>query len=528
MRAMRKHVQVRRLGDTADSRSVVPPGDVLVFLTGMEEIEACCFELTERMERVRKKAEEDGGEKAASKVPPLLVLPMYSQLSSDLQARIFQPAPKGCRKCIVATNVAETSLTVDGILYVVDAGYQKYKVYSAKMGMDALQVYPSSQAAANQRSGRAGRTGPGTCYRMYTEHAFIHEMLESAVPEIQRTNLAQVVLLLKGLGVENLLNFDFLDAPPKDILVASMHQLYVLGALDARGALTDLGRALAELPLEPALGKLLVLGCKAGCTNEALAVSAMLSVPPVFFRPSDRQEAADAAREKFIVADSDHLTLLNVYEQWRRARGRGGAAWCDKHYLHVRALQKADEVRGQLSDVLTQRLREEVGRGAGAGAGASGTVDGWEAVRRCVAAAYAHHAARSRGVGQYVDVRSGVSAALHGTSALYGSAADAEYIVYHELILLNGKEYVNQATAVDPRWLAEDAPLFFSVIEGGAEARLRVKSKDAEIKAFLAGEAAKMAEDAAGVVARRGGGGGGGGGSVGVGGWKRRRGRGGL
>lgn len=139
-----------------------PPGDILIFMTGQEEIEATCFALQERLEHL--------GEGVA----PILILPIYSQLPSDLQAKIFDKAPDGSRKCIVSTNIAETSLTVDGIIYVIDTGFVKMKVYNPKIGMDALTVFPESQAAANQRSGRAGRTGPGTCWRLFTESAYKH------------------------------------------------------------------------------------------------------------------------------------------------------------------------------------------------------------------------------------------------------------------------------------------------------------------------------------------------------------------
>lgn len=157
------------------------PGDILIFMTGQEDIEGTCAVLAEKMEQL--------GDDA----PPLLVLPMYSQLPADLQAKIFEAAPKGVRKCIVSTNVAETSLTVDGIKYVIDSGFCKLKVYNPKIGMDALLVTPVSKANANQRSGRAGRTGPGFCFRLYTERQFREELMEASVPEIQRTNLGNVV-----------------------------------------------------------------------------------------------------------------------------------------------------------------------------------------------------------------------------------------------------------------------------------------------------------------------------------------------
>ncbi|GLE00514.1 hypothetical protein PINS_up009271 [Pythium insidiosum] len=304
-----------------------PPGDVLVFMTGQEDIEATCFVLAERMARV------DGA-------PPLMVLPMYSQLPADLQAKIFDASD--VRKCIVSTNIAETSLTVDGIRYVVDTGYCKVKVYNPKIGMDALQVSPVSQQNANQRAGRAGRTGPGVCFRLYTERQFVHEMLEAQVPEVQRTNLGAIVLLLKSLGVRNLLEFDFMDPPPQDNIVNSMYQLWVLGALDNTGELTDMGRKMVVFPLDPPLAKMLLFSEQLGCSAEVLVIVSMLSVPSVFFRPKDRAEESDACREKFFVPESDHLTLLNVYNQWK-ANGYS-SQWCTAHFIHAKGLRKAREV----------------------------------------------------------------------------------------------------------------------------------------------------------------------------------------
>ncbi len=261
-----------------------PPGDVLIFMTGQEEIEATCFALQERLDHL------------GEEIPPLMILPIYSTLPSDLQAKIFDKAPDGTRKCIVSTNIAETSLTVDGIIYVIDTGYVKMKVYNSKVGMDALTVYPCSQAGANQRAGRAGRTGPGTCWRLFTESAFAHEMLQTTVPEIQRTNLANVVLLLKSLNVQDVGDFDFMDPPPAENIAAASYQLWILGALGDNGALTKLGRRMAEFPLDPSLAKMLLVGEEMRCSEEVLTVVSMLSVPSVFFRPPDRAEEADAVR----------------------------------------------------------------------------------------------------------------------------------------------------------------------------------------------------------------------------------------
>lgn len=415
------------------------PGDILIFMTGQDEIEATCYALQDRMDQLASKKE----------APKLLILPIYSQLPADLQAKIFENAEDGARKCIVATNIAETSLTVDGIFYVIDTGYGKIKVYNPRMGMDALQVFPVSRAAADQRAGRAGRTGPGTCYRLYTESAYLNEMLPSPVPEIQRTNLGNVVLLLKSLKIDNLLDFDFMDPPPQENILNSMYQLWVLGALNNVGDLTSIGWKMVEFPLDPPLAKMLLMGEQLGCINEVLTIVSMLSVPSVFFRPKDRAEESDAAREKFFVPESDHLTLLNVYLQWKSNDYRGD--WCNDHYLHVKGLRKAREVRSQLLDILKTLKIPLTSCGPD-----------WDVVRKAICSAYFHNAARLKGVGEYVNCRNGMPCHLHPSSALYGLGYTPDNVVYHELIL-TAKEYMQCATAVEPQWLAELGPMFFSV-----------------------------------------------------------------
>lgn len=317
-----------------------PPGDILVFMTGQEDIEVTCSVIEDRLSTLDDPA-------------PLAVLPIYSQMPADLQAKIFLPTPDGRRKVVVATNIAETSLTVDGILYVVDAGYSKLKMYNPRLGMDALQITPISQANCGQRTGRAGRTGPGVCHRLFTESAFLNELFPTNIPEIQRTNLANTVLLLKSLGVKNLLEFDFMDPPPQENILNSMYQLWVLGALDNIGDLTPTGKKMADFPMEPSLAKMLIVANDFGCSSEMLTIVSMLSVPSPFYRPPQRQEESDAAREKFFVPESDHLTLLHVYSQWKSNGYRDD--WCIRHFLHPKLLRKAREVRGQLEDIMKQQ-----------------------------------------------------------------------------------------------------------------------------------------------------------------------------
>jgi pre-mRNA-splicing factor ATP-dependent RNA helicase DHX38/PRP16 len=413
------------------------PGDILVFLTGQEDIEALCEIVPERLAQV------------GEGLPELLMRPIYSTMPADLQARIFEPAPPGKRKCVVATNIAETSITVDGIKYVIDSGLCKLKVFNARIGIDSLQVTPISQANARQRAGRAGRTAPGVCFRMYTERAYRDELLPSTVPEIQRANLGSIVLLLKSLGVGQLLEFDFMDPPPQDTLVQSLHQLWMLGALDAAGELTPLGRRMAEFPLDPPLARMILEAERLGCAAEALTIVSMLSVPSVFFRPRHREAEADQAREKLFVPESDHLTLLNVYQQWKRHDHR--ADWCQEHFIQLKAMRRVREVRAQLVELMrAQKLSLD-------SAGSD-----WDLVRRALAAAYVDKVARLKGIGEYVNMRTGVPCYLHPTSALYGLGFTPDYVVYHELTLTT-KEYMQCVTAVDPVWLAEAAPNLFTL-----------------------------------------------------------------
>ncbi|EON97291.1 putative pre-mrna-splicing factor atp-dependent rna helicase prp16 protein [Phaeoacremonium minimum UCRPA7] len=441
-------------------------GDILVFMTGQEDIEVTCELIRERLD-------------ALNDPPKLSILPIYSQMPADLQAKIFDRAAPGVRKCIVATNIAETSLTVDGIMYVVDAGYSKLKVYNPRMGMDTLQITPISQANSSQRSGRAGRTGPGKAFRLYTEKAFKDELYIQTIPEIQRTNLANTVLLLKSLGVRDLLDFDFMDPPPQDTITTSLFDLWALGALDNLGELTDLGGKMNAFPMDPPLAKLLIMSEEYGCSEEMVTIVSMLSVPNVFYRPKERQEESDAAREKFFVPESDHLTYLHVYSQWK-ANGYSDS-WCIRHFLHSKSLRRAKEVREQLLDIMRMQKMEMVSCGTD-----------WDIIRKCICSGYYHQAAKVKGIGEYINLRTSVTVQLHPTSALYGLGFLPDYVVYHELILTS-KEYMSTVTSVDPHWLAELGGVFYSVKEKGYSARdKRVTETEFNRKMEIE---AKMAED---------------------------------
>lgn len=246
------------------------PGDLLLFLTGQEEIEEACKRIKREMDTLG----PDVGE--------LKCIPLYSTLPPNLQQRIFEAAPPNKpngvgRKVVVSTNIAETSLTIDGVVFVIDPGFAKQKVYNPRIRVESLLVSPISKASAQQRAGRAGRTRPGKCFRLYTEKAYKNEMQDNTYPEILRSNLGSVVLQLKKLGIEDLVHFDFMDPPAPETLMRALELLNYLAALDDDGNLTELGAIMAEFPLDPQLAKMLIASCNHNCSNEILSITAMLS-----------------------------------------------------------------------------------------------------------------------------------------------------------------------------------------------------------------------------------------------------------
>ncbi|KFB48712.1 hypothetical protein ZHAS_00016714 [Anopheles sinensis] len=410
-----------------------PPGDVLLFLTGQEEIDTACEILYERMKSL------------GPDVPELIILPVYSALPSEMQTRIFDPAPPGSRKVVIATNIAETSLTIDGIYYVVDPGFVKQKVYNSKTGMDSLVVTPISQAAAKQRAGRAGRTGPGKAYRLYTERAYRDEMLPTPVPEIQRTNLATTVLQLKTMGINDLLHFDFMDAPPVESLVMALEQLHSLSALDNEGLLTRLGRRMAEFPLEPNLSKLLIMSVALQCSDEVLTIVSMLSVQNVFYRPKDKQALADQKKAKFNQIEGDHLTLLAVYNSWKN--NKFSNAWCYENFVQIRTLKRAQDVRKQLLGIMDRHKLDVVSAG-------KNTVR----VQKAICSGFFRNAAKKDPQEGYRTLVDSQVVYIHPSSALFNR--QPEWVVYHELVQTT-KEYMREVTTIDPKWLVEFAPAFF-------------------------------------------------------------------
>lgn len=412
------------------------PGDILLFLTGKEEIDTSCEILYERMKAL------------GPSVPELVILPIYGALPSETASRIFEPPPPGGRKVVIATNIAETSITIDGIYFVIDPGFVKQTAYDAKLGMDRLQVTPISQAQAKQRAGRAGRTGPGKCFRLYTETAFQSEMLPTTIPEIQRQNLSNTILMLKAMGINDLLGFDFMDPPPTNTMLTALEELYALSALDDEGLLTRLGRRMADFPMDPALAKSLIMSVELGCSDEMLSIVAVISaVQTVFHRPKDKQQQADQKKARFHDPAGDHLTILNVYNGWRNA-GRNDA-WCFENFIQPRNMRRSEDVRKQLVQILERHRLRIISCGRDT-----------MRVRQALCSGFFRNSARKDPQEGYKTLVEGTPVYMHPASALFGK--HAEHVIYHSLVETT-REYMHNVTAIEPKWLVEAAPTFFKV-----------------------------------------------------------------
>ncbi|TKY49698.1 putative pre-mRNA-splicing factor ATP-dependent RNA helicase DHX16 [Spatholobus suberectus] len=412
-----------------------PPGDILVFLTGQEEIET--------VEEILKHRTRGLG----TKIAELIICPIYANLPTELQAKIFEPTPEGARKVVLATNIAETSLTIDGIKYVIDPGFCKMKTYNPRTGMESLQVTPISKASAKQRVGRAGRTGPGKCFRLYTAYNFENDLDDNTIPEIQRTNLASVVLTLKSLGIHDLLHFDFMDPPPAEALLKALELLFALSALNKLGELTKVGRQMAEFPLDPMLSKMIVASGKYKCSDDIISIAAMLSVGnSIFYRPKDKQVYADNARMNFHTGNvGDHIALLKVYNSWKETNY--STQWCYENYIQVRSMKRARDIRDQLASLL-ERVEIEL----------TSNANDLDAIKKSITSGFFPHCARLRKCGSYRTVKPQMNVHIHPTSGL--AQVLPRWVVYHELVLTT-KEYMRQVTEIKPEWLVEIAPHYY-------------------------------------------------------------------
>ena len=428
-------------------------GDILVFLTGREEIDSAVQAVSERA------AELD------SRGDSLQPLPLYAGLSTEQQLYVFDKAPEKTRKVIFSTNIAEASVTIDGIVYVIDCGFVKQRAYNPKTGIETLTATPVSKASASQRAGRAGRTRPGKCFRLYTEDSF-QALPEANVPEIQRSNLAPVVLQLKALGIDNVARFDFFSPPPAELMSKALELLYSLGTLDEYAKLTrPLGFRMAELAVEPMMAKTLLSAPSFGCTSEILTIAAMTSLNgSVWFHHEGERKKMETSRRKFAVEEGDHLTLLNAYQAFV-TKGKKEAKFCHDNNLNYKSMTRAVSIRAQLKRYLERfSINVDESLGVSHQQQQQDTARRAEQVRRCLTAGYFAHAARMQPDGTFRNVEGGTVLHAHPTSLMFNRKAD--WVIFHDVMETGGKTFIRDITKIEKGWLLEYAPEFYKVSSG--------------------------------------------------------------
>ena len=412
------------------------PGDILVFLTGQETVESLESLVTEYALSLSRD------------VPKMLVLPLFAALPQTAQQRVFQPAPTRTRKIILATNIAETSVTVSGVRFVIDCGKAKIKQFRSRIGLDSLLVKPISKSAAIQRKGRAGREAPGQCYRLYTEASY-HEMQQNNTPEILRCDLSHAILTMKARGVDDIINFPFLDHPSRDALEKALLQLYQLGALTDSGTINETGEQMAKLPLTVSLGRVLIAAAEPefNCVSEVIDIISCLSVENIFLNltSEEKKEEAESARRELYRREGDHLTLLITVQAYA-AESTDRKAWAERHFVSHRAMQAVMDVRKQLraQHQQAQTLRHETTHQL--------TSERATTLVKCFLKGFKMNTARLMPDGSYKTVVGNQTVAIHPSSGLFGKKIEA--IMYNEFVFTT-KSYARGVSAVQMDWVGE-------------------------------------------------------------------------
>nr|KAF6308899.1 DEAH-box helicase 40 [Pipistrellus kuhlii] len=425
-------------------------GDILVFLTGQFEIEKSCELLFQMAESV-----DYDYDVQDTTLDGLLILPCYGSMTTDQQRRIFLPPPPGIRKCVISTNISATSLTIDGISYVVDGGFVKQLNHNPRLGLDILEVVPISKSEALQRSGRAGRTASGKCFRIYSKDFWNQCMPDHVIPEIKRTSLTSVVLTLKCLAIHDVIRFPYLDPPNERLILEALKQLYQCDAIDRNGYVTRLGLSMVEFPLPPHLTCAVIKAASLDCEDLLLPIAAMLSVENIFIRPVDpeyQKEAEQRHRELAAKAGgfNDFATLAVIFEQCKSSGAP--ASWCQKHWIHWRCLFSAFRVEAQLRD-LVRKLKQQSDF-------PKETYEGpkHEVLRRCLCAGYFKNVAR-RSVGRTFCTMDGRGSPvhIHPSSALHEQETKLEWIIFHE-VLVTTKVYARIVCPIRYEWVRDLLP----------------------------------------------------------------------
>ncbi|KAJ5280440.1 ATP-dependent RNA helicase prh1 [Penicillium angulare] len=413
------------------------PGDILVFLTGQETVEALESLVNEYAVGMD------------PNLPRILVLPLFAALPQVAQQRVFAPAPPRTRKVILSTNIAETSVTVSGVRYVVDCGKAKVKQFRTRLGLDSLLVKPISKSAAIQRKGRAGREAAGQCFRLYTEKDYL-SLDETNTPEILRCDLSQALLNMKARGVDDIVRFPFLTRPPREALEKALLQLLNINALEETGGISKVGMHIAKLPLTPTLGRVLLAASEHGaeCLIDVIDIISCLSVESIFLNTTseEKKEAAETARRDLYRREGDHLTMLSTVRAYA-GENADRKAWAERHLVSHRAMQSVMDVRKQLrnqcrqSKLLPRDDRQDQHHDPS-------PVD----ILQSFLCGFATNTARLVPDGSYRTVVGNQTVAIHPSSVLFGKKLEA--IMYNEFVFTN-RTYARGVSAVQMDWVGE-------------------------------------------------------------------------
>ncbi|RYP07554.1 hypothetical protein DL765_009121 [Monosporascus sp. GIB2] len=411
-------------------------GDILVFLAGEDEIQRACVML--------------------GKQDPLLdPLPLYSALEANEQRRVFAPAAFGRRKCIFATNIAETSLTIDGVVYVVDTGLAKASVYNPRARAEMLQTMRISRASAAQRTGRAGRTRNGYCFRLYTTDAFSTMMRPSAPPAILCEEMKSVILQMLHTGHKDLFALQFIDNPPREYILRAVTELKDLGFINDDVSLTPQGKLSVRFPLDPVWFYAIQAAQEYRSVPAIVTIAAAASTQQsIFLRPHAVQHVAHMVMRVFGHPLSDHVTIINAIHAYIRAKIEGKidmALWCRSFFINQRAMEEVLTIRRHVVETLVKKYGKDFVTGTPFGDFPDVNI------RKSLAMGLFHQTAiKHKGEDVYRTIHQNQDALLHPESGLI--KAGHEWVVYNSFVL-SSKQYLHVVTAVEPEWLV-DHPYF--------------------------------------------------------------------
>lgn len=420
------------------------PGDILAFLTGQEEIESA------------QKLIEEYAATTASNVPKIKVCPLYGQLSMEGQREAFMPVKTAfTRKIVLATNIAETSVTVPGVRYVVDCGKAKVKKYRPRLGMESLLASVISKSSALQRTGRAGREGPGKCFRLYTDSTF-EAFQDSDLPEILRNDVLGAVLTMKARGIQDVLAFPLMDTPGTESIEKALLHLHYLGALTDDGAITPAGEKMARFPIPAPFGAVLLAAARPefDCVIEAIdIISCITSGDDIFLQlqSEEAQEEVGALRKEIQRREGDIMTYLTTMQRYT-AENADRIGWCKQRRVNMRNMRQALNIRRQLRAMcLKEKLISEA---PPQDPQPFTPVDPEKAdvILKCFMRGFAMKTAMLAPDGSYVTIQGKHVVAIHPASVLHGQKKEA--IMFLEHVFTN-KNYAKKVSAIRANWIVE-------------------------------------------------------------------------